>query len=96
MGTEQATAYQSQASAALSTLLSAVQQGKTQLDAAQGAITGQATSVPGEDPGGDMGMDAGNMPPVDDGDMADIDVDADVEVDDTKDLAAALGRERRK
>jgi predicted nucleic acid-binding Zn-ribbon protein len=31
MGTEQATAFQAQASAALSTLLSAVQQGKTQL-----------------------------------------------------------------
>lgn len=96
MGTEQATAYQSQASAALSTLLSAVQQGKTQLEAAQGTITGQAPAVPGEEPGGDMGLGAEDMPPVDDGDVADIDVDADLEVDDTKDLAAALGRERRK
>ena len=94
MGTEQATAYQSQASAALSTLLSAVQQGKTQLEAAQGAITGTAPAVPGEELGGDMDMGADDMPPVDDGDMADVEVDA--EVDDTKDLAAALGRERRK
>lgn len=96
MGTEQATAYQSQASAALSTLLSAVQQGKTQLEAAQGAITGTAPVVPGEELGGDMDMGADDMPPVDDGDMADVEVDADVEVGDTKNLAAALGRERRK
>lgn len=96
MGTEQATQYQAQASAALSTLLSALQQGKTQLEAAQGSITGTAPAVPGEELGGDMDMGADAMPPVDDGDAADVKVDADVEVDDTKDLAAALGRERRK
>lgn len=103
MGTEQATAYQSQASAALSTLLSAVQQGKTQLEAAQGTITGQAPQVPG-DMGADMGVDMGadavdadalSATGMDDGDAADvgIDVDADVEVDSKN--TKALGRERR-
>lgn len=99
MGTEQATAYQSQASAALSTLLSAVQQGKTQLEAAQGTITGQAPQVPG-DMGADMGADAVDADALsatgmDDGDAADvgIDVDADVEVDSKN--TKALGRERR-
>jgi urease gamma subunit len=103
MGTEQATAYQSQASAALGTLLGAVQQGKTQLEAAQGTITGQAPQVPGDADaglGGDMGddsvdADALSATGMDDGDVADvgIDVDADLEVGSKN--TKALGRERR-
>jgi len=103
MGTEQATAYQSQASAALSTLLSAVQQGKTQLEAAQGAITGQAPQVPGE-PGADMGADmsadgvdaaALSATGVDDGDAADVGIDVDADLDVSADDVKSLGRERR-
>jgi urease gamma subunit len=98
MGVEQATAYQAQASAALSTLLSALQQGKTQLDAAQGAITGQAPTVPGMD---DTGMDADLDIEADvdgtDGDLdAALDVNADVaDEPDQEPKASALGRERR-
>ena len=96
MGTEQATAFQSQASAALSTLLSAVQQGKTQLEAAQGTITGDAGPiVPGEEEVGDLAGDA-----LDDLDAADVEVDAeaDVEEPDLSDMEASpetLGRDRR-
>lgn len=103
MGTEQATAYQAQASAALSTLLSALQQGKTQLEAAQGTITGTAPAVPGDmeadpaDLGGDLAADLGADAEVD---AADAEVDAaDADLDDalsaTKADAKTLGRERR-
>lgn len=102
MGTEQATQFQAQASAALSTLLSALQQGKTQLEAAQSSITGTtAPVVPGEETDavdieadGDMGLDA-------DGDMgldANLDVDAEVDAEpepEEPEPKAALGRARR-
>ena len=102
MGADQATKYQADATAALTSLLAAIQAGKTQLETAQGVITGQAPIVPG-DPGaeldGQLGADAGMDMDVDadalsadDGDAADLDIDADIEVgDDVK----ALGRERR-
>lgn len=103
MGTEQATKYQADATAALTTLLAAVQAGKTQLETAQGVITGQTPSIPGDaELDGQLGADAGLDADVDaaaldatgdDGDVADVDVDADLDIssDDTK----ALGRERR-
>lgn len=101
MGTEQATAYQAQASAALSTLLSALQQGKTQLEAAQGTITGAAPTVPGEgdaelgaemgaDIGAEMGADAG----ADLGAALDAGTDVEPEPDEVE-PKAALGRKRR-
>jgi len=101
MGTEQATAYQAQASAALSTLLSALQQGKTQLEAAQGAITGTGTdlAVPGadDDLGADLDADvdaAALAAPDMGGDEEDISVDADIDAE--IEPASSLGRERRK
>jgi hypothetical protein len=97
MGTEQATQFQSAASAALTQLLTAVQSGKTELESAQGVLTGQAPTVPGAD---DM---AGGLPPAagadlgaDEGD-ADLSLDAnlDIEGDEDEEIGAALGRERR-
>ena len=49
MGVDQATQFQTQASAALSNLLTAVQAGKTEMESAQGVLTGQAPVVPGQD-----------------------------------------------
>jgi hypothetical protein len=72
MGVDQATAYQSAAAAALTQLLSSVQQGKTALEGAQGTLTGQAPVVPGEDPAADMGM------PPEGGDELNPDADMDV------------------
>lgn len=98
MGVDQATQFQTQASAALTQLLTAVQEGKTALEAAQGAITGQAPVVPGEEAvGAELGAEAG----------ADLGAELDAELG-TGDEAgaepaepeeepetAALGRERR-
>ena len=97
MGTEQANQYQTQATEALNSLLQAVQQGKTQLDAAQASLSGEA---PAAMPGNDLGLDAGGMDgaeadlgAVDDVDLSgDIDIDADLG---NKKPSAALGRDRR-
>jgi len=92
MGTEQASQFNAQAAAALTNLLAAVQAGKTELESAQGVLTGQSPTVPGADasampapaPGEeelDLGLDA-NLP-------------ADEEEPEGKAGAADLGRERR-
>jgi hypothetical protein len=97
MGVEQSQQFQSQAAAALTTLLQAMQAGKTELEAAQGVLTGQAPVVPGGDMMGDAGTDplAGDA----DADAADLDVDAEIATaDDEEDdelAAVSLGRERR-
>lgn len=96
MGVDQATQFQSAASAALTQLLTSVQQGKTQMEGAQGTLTGQAPIVPGQDDAA-AGMDADDELNVD----AELDVDADMPPRDSEDEdevaagAAGLGRERR-
>ena len=99
MGVDQATKFQSDATAALTNLLSAVQAGKTQLEAAQGVLTGQAPTVPGEEmpaePGAELDADAADL----DADAADLDADvADMDAEDDEDelpAASSLGRDRR-
>lgn len=99
MGVDQATQFQSAASAALTQLLTSVQQGKTQMEGAQGTLTGQAPIVPGQSDAADAaaGMDADDELNVD----AELDVDADMPPRDNDDEdevaagAAGLGRERR-
>lgn len=96
MGMEQASAFQSAASAALTQLLSAVQEGKAQMEQAQAAVTGQAPSVPGVDMGAPEDMDLGaGVPP--EGDM-DLGLDANLPPEGEEEElppAAGLGRERR-
>lgn len=99
MGTEQAAKFQADATAALTQLLTAVQTAKTQMEAAQGVLTGQAPVVPGAEPdlGADLGADAG-LPGADtDTDLdADLSLDANLDVEDDEEApAATLGRERR-
>lgn len=88
MGVDQATQYESQASAALTQLLQAVQAGKTELEAAQGVLTGQEMQVPGQDQG---------MPAA--GQELDLDLDLDQlpaeEEPEPEGAEAELGRERR-
>lgn len=100
MGIDQATKFQADATAALSTLLGAVQAGKTQLEGAQAVLTGQAPVVPGEedlaaDPTADLDADAADL----DADAADLDLDAaDLDADAAEDdlpPASSLGRDRR-
>lgn len=93
MGAEQAQQFQSQAAAALTNLLAAVQAGKNELEGAQGVLTGQAPQVPGADTAGEIpaAPDAGTE--VD----ADLSLDANLssEEDEEEDLEGSLGRERR-
>jgi hypothetical protein len=97
MGVDQATQFQSAASAALTQLLTSVQQGKTQMEGAQGVLTGQAPIVPGQD---SMAAPADpNMDPDMDAEL-DLNVDADIEPADDEEeptplSGAGLGRERR-
>jgi hypothetical protein len=98
MGTEQATQFQTSASAALTQLLTAVQAGKTELEGAQGVLTGQAPMVPGADqsaelPGAEPGADLGA-----DDMEGELDLDANLDIqgdEDQEEIGAALGRERR-
>lgn len=90
MGVDQATQFQSEATAALTTLLQAIQAGKTQMETAQGVLTGQAPVVPGE-------ADMGAEPSVDA--SLDLDVDAELpageEEEEEETEVVGLGRERR-
>lgn len=95
MGVEQATQFQADATAALTQLLTSLQTGKTQLEAAQGVLTGQAPVVPGAEPAADMDV----APP--EGGEADVDADLSLDAnlpgdEEEEELGgAALGRERR-
>ena len=95
MGVEQSTQFQSAASAAFTNLLQAVQAGKTELESAQGVLTGQAPQVPGMEPGEDQGA-AAELPEPGEEEL-DLSLDANIEPDETEPEtgAAALGRERR-
>lgn len=91
MGVEQAQQFQNEAAAALTQVLAAVQAGKSQMEAAQGVLTGQAPSVPG----------AGELPSADVSGELDVDADLDLdanlpdEEDSDEEPGANLGRERR-
>jgi hypothetical protein len=92
MGVDQATQFQTQASAALSNLLTAVQGGKTEMEAAQGVLTGQAPVVPGQD----AGMAAA---PAGGEEEVDLSLDANLpggeEEEEEEEVSVGLGRERR-
>jgi hypothetical protein len=96
MGVEQSQQFQQQASTALTTLLQSVQAGKTEMESAQGVLTGQAPVVPGADAGADVGMAAG-LPPAGDelGDELGGEVAPPEEEEDEELTAVGLGRERR-
>jgi hypothetical protein len=95
-GVEQATQFQADVTAALTTLLAAIQAGKAQVEAAQGVLTGQAPVVPGADA---AAMPTGAMPAA----SQSAEVDADLSLDanlpaeepEEETPAASLGRERR-
>lgn len=94
IGVEQATQFQNDATAALTQLLTAVQTAKTQLETAQGVITGQAPVVPGQEPSQpDMEPSGEPGAEID----ADLSLDANLPADDEEDEVSdvGLGRERR-
>lgn len=97
VGMDQAQQFNSDATAALGGLVQNLQGAKTQLEQAQGILTGQAPVVPGDaaDVGGELG---GELPPPEGDVEADLDVDADVELpgaDEEEDELMNLGRGRR-
>jgi hypothetical protein len=90
MGMEQATQFQQQASAALTTLLQAMQAGKTELESAQGVLTGQAPVIPGAE------TDMAAVPAAGEEEI-DLSLDANLpDGEEEEEVAtASLGRERR-
>jgi hypothetical protein len=93
MGVEQSQQFQQQASAALTELLAAVQAGKATMEGAQGVLTGQAPTVPG-----DMGTAPTAPVPADSDIEADLDLDANLPNDEDEEeevSVVGLGRERR-
>jgi hypothetical protein len=97
MGVEQATQFQADVTAALTTLLAAIQAGKAQTEAAQGVLTGQAPVVPGADAAAMPATDA--MPAADQSAEVDADLSLDAnlpsEEPEAETPAGSLGRERR-
>ena len=93
MGAEQATQFQSQAAAALTNLLAAVQAGKTELESAQGVLTGQAPQVPGADASAEPVTPAATEPGAELD--ADLSLDANLPEPEEETPPANLGRERR-
>jgi len=89
VGMSQAQQYMSDASSALDTLISCLQETKTSIESAQGVITGQEPVVPGEGEGdvADLGLEQ----PAD----METDVEVDAEEEPESDLEASLGRARR-
>jgi hypothetical protein len=95
-GVEQATQFQADVTAALTTLLAAIQAGKAQVEAAQGVLTGQAPVIPGADA---AAMPADTMPAADQSAEVDADLSLDAnlpaEEPEAETPATSLGRERR-
>lgn len=90
MGMDQASQFQAQATAALNTLLQALQAGKGEMESAQGVLTGQPMTVPGQ--GDAMAQPAMQLPPS--SQMPAPEPAAEPEPEPVTDVAA-LGRERR-
>jgi hypothetical protein len=95
-GVEQATQFQADVTAALTTLLAAIQTGKTQVEAAQGVLTGQAPVVPGADAAAMPAVAPAAAPGEEELDLGlDANLPADEEEPEGEAGAAELGRERR-
>jgi hypothetical protein len=100
VGMDQAQQFNNDVTAALQGLIQGLQGSKTQLETAQGVLTGQAPVVPGQDAGaaGAAPIPGSELPGVDAGeDDADLSLDANLDLDAEEELppAKSLGRERR-
>ena len=100
VGYDQATQFNTDATAALSGLVQNLQVAKGQLETALGVVTGQAPQIPGADLGvppegaGDIGADLGSeLPP--EGGEEDLNLDIDAE-EEPSSLETTLGRGKRK
>ncbi len=93
VGMDQAQQFNNDVTAALQGLIQGLQGSKTQLETAQGVLTGQAPVVPGQDAGaaGTAPLPTGGVP----GETPDLSIDANLDADAEELPARALGRERR-
>jgi hypothetical protein len=100
VGYDQATQFNTDATAALSGLVQNLQASKGQLEQALGVVTGQAPTVPGAEVGADLGAEVGadlgaevgaELPPPGEEEV-DLDIDAEEE---PSSLATSLGRGKR-
>lgn len=92
VGYDQATQFNTDATAALSGMVQNLQGAKTQLEAALGVVTGQAPQVPGADMA--AGAPAPTVPEVP-ADGEEVDMDAELDVEEPTDLETSLGRAKR-
>jgi len=101
VGMDQAQQFNNDVTAALQGLIQGLQGSKTQLETAQGVLTGQAPVVPGQDAGaaGAAPLPGSTLPGAGQGEVdvdADLSLDANLPPEDDEELPAkALGRERR-
>jgi hypothetical protein len=97
LGMDQAQQFNNDCTAALQGLIQGLQGSKTQLETAQGVLTGQAPVVPGQDAGaaGAATLPTGDVSGADTGETPDLSLDANLDVDAEELPARALGRERR-
>lgn len=100
VGMDQAQQFNNDVTAALQGLIQGLQGSKTQLETAQGVLTGQAPVVPGQDAGaaGAAPIPGSELPGADTGEEdADLSLDANLDLDAEEELppAKSLGRERR-
>lgn len=99
VGMDQAQQFNNDVTSALQGLIQGLQGSKTQLETAQGVLTGQAPVVPGQDAGAAApAIPGGAVPGADTGEEdADLSLDANLDLDADEELppAKALGRERR-
>jgi DNA anti-recombination protein RmuC len=95
IGVDQAMRFNQDVTGALTGLTQNLQGSKTQLEGALGVVTGQGPVVPGEDMGAAPAPELGGeeLPPPDDEEQIDVDMDADIE--EPNGGAADLGRARR-
>lgn len=97
LGMDQAQQFNNDCTAALQGLIQGLQGSKTQLETAQGVLTGQAPVVPGQDAGAAAApaLPGGDVPGADAGEEPDLSLDANLDIDAEELPAKALGRERR-
>jgi hypothetical protein len=97
LGMDQAQQFNNDCTAALQGLIQGLQGSKTQLETAQGVLTGQAPVVPGQDAGaaGAAPLPGADISGADTGETPDLSLDANLDVDAEELPARALGRERR-
>lgn len=96
LGMDQAQQFNNDVTAALQGLIQGLQGSKTQLETAQGVLTGQAPVVPGQDAGAAVpALPGGDVSGADTGEEPDLSLDANLDIDAEELPAKALGRERR-